>query len=282
MEVLIDERHKGFVHLADLSENYDKNDLYKFPVGKIVRVCIADNTKEPYKCTVQTDCIAATTNKNDTFSGIPNPDGHLDLMSYTNDPRRQIEFLELLYLKYEEKPAPKDEAYDYMIDCLKNKYNAKSVAKRGVVCIFTTLCRDNKNWKPFLEKKNDHFILTQCGLDEIGAKKTEEVLQKASETIEKVDSVFKNIPEEVEIKVAPIVEQQPQIHTERSETTIDEVITYIRYTQRLIDILRERVMLDKEIAELTAWKNNNKHLETAAQKFFQAVVKDGKNVLNDQ
>jgi hypothetical protein len=283
MEILIDERHKGFVDLSDpsVSESYDRNDLYKFPVGKIIRVGIADNKKEPYKCFIPSG-IAENPDKNDVFTGIPNPDGHLELLAYTKLPKRRIEFLEAFFAKFGDKPAQKEEAYDYMIAWLKTKYNAKDVAKRGVVCIFRSLYTAVK-WKPFLEKKGDHFTLTQEGLIEIGIPITSQILQKATETTEKIGSVLQKMAPEV--KIAPIVEQQPSIiHPEPGESiqpTIDEVITYIRYTQRLVDISREREMLDKEINELTAWKNQNKHLETAAQKFFQATVKDGKNVLNE-
>ncbi len=276
MEILIDEKYEGFIPLQDVSESYDKKDLNRYPVGSLLRVVIADTSK-PYPCTIRTDGIATTTSKNDLFSGQPDSDGRLSLLSYTKDPNRIHEFVQVFSIiaeSHKPKSVPYEEAIKWMTDFFKDKYKAKDIHPKGVLRLFTTICHSRDTC--WIKKTQDGYEVTEEGWIEVSHQAPEVIQAVALEPeLEKAEAVTK----QVESRLQPIVEHLEPIH---AQPTLDDLITYIRKSQRLVDVTEERRMLDKEITELKDWLDNNLQLKMAADTFYNQMAKDGKNVLDER
>lgn len=307
INITIEDKYDGFIPLQDISYEFNKKELNKFHKDQLIRVVVVNPLVNPIVCSSRTDGIASTTNKNDVFSGIPDNDGYLSLHCYTKDIKRSFEFLEFFAIianDYKPNPVPRDEAYKWVEDNLKEKYQAKTIASKSVQQIFTALTR--AKFSPWIKRIDDPpgYLITDNGWLELKSERVPTVqedlesiaqasgeivethgfIEKASEVIAESQELLETVvPEEIQPKpemrdlASPDV-TLPSIH----EPSIDDVLTYIRKSQRLIDITEERRMLETEITELTAWILRHKSLQKIADKFYQGVIRDGKNILDEK
>lgn len=293
---------EGIIHLADISETYDKNDLLRYPVGKVVPVIISsiDEKKNQIVCSTKIDVDA--THANDLFTGIPNKDGSLSLLGYTKDINRKSEIIEHLFILCTDHPSNviKHEAAIAHLDTFfKEKYGAV-IDKRSVTTILTGICSGDFAW---LAKIEDGYALTELGLETIeGSKPTPPTRQtpeppqpdlpppppspspsqpSPSPPVEPVTSqiiqesgTYTQLPEqpEPESPKKPEPKKLSEDLKKIQATDLDEIARYFGKIARLQAITQNIDALTTEHDEIKKWLDMNKHLHIIAERLFQKMM----------
>ena len=165
----------------DGSGQYDINILNKYKIGDTIRASIKGVRPKLImsilgaQLTTNSDCVA------DTFTGIPNTDGVLNLGGYSTGSSSIERKLQILKWLGEEarsrypQPIPKSDALLIVSTGLVELYNAKDVRTRHVGMVIKALTREH-----WIEYGEDTITITQTGWDELGG------IPIASENIQKL------------------------------------------------------------------------------------------------
>lgn len=302
--------YEGIILLADISEDYDKNDLFRYPVGKVIPVLISsiDDKKKQIVCSTKIETVASTT---DLFTGVPNKDGSLSLLGFARDLHRKYELVERLAILCMDDPnhnVKHDVAVAHIDSFFKEKFNATTLDKRGLSALLTGISSGDFAW---LKKTDDGYTLTELGWETIEGqskpKPAPEIVEpqpdntpesepepKSPELVTSQTNAIKEAgsytqlkkPEEPEDEkhLEDFKEHMPRKADAHNEviqenrikkTDLDEVAECLGRMARLHAITHNISALITEQEEIQKWLDNNRHLHIIANRLFQKMMREG-------
>jgi len=282
IEVHIDLGAVGFCPLEALSKEFDKNVLKNYKPGNKIRVMVTEIDKGKNTIKLSKNMVDLNNPKaTDSFTGLPDQNGHLSLNDYSKNPLRLYFVLECIAEAVKDNDgtyAPKDYALELITSSLCHKYNAKSVGRLFPVirALESEPVSANQVDKLINYVENEGQIigyeLTDRGWAEVGGRRKfgisdpepigddEFDLDSIDDGSIKISRPITRKPsvklEQPESKSKPKREEPKPEPESKPELDIDLLEEYIRKMQRLarmLSILSSVKDLEREKSEIMSW-----------------------------
>lgn len=279
--------YEGIILLADISETYDKNDLFRYPVGKTISIIVSsiDEKKKQIMCSTKIETVTSSTTN--LFTGVPNKDGSLSLQGYARDLHRKYDIVERLAILCIDNPnrnVKHDVAVAHIESFFKEKYNALTLDKRGLSALLTGICQGDIAW---LQKTEDGYTLTELGWETIDGQSQPALKPKPPELVEPAPEPAPEpaqVPDKkckftgetaiLELITKPTITALSPKPPISKEIDIDIIAEYLGKGSRLHIIDQNIKALINEQEEIKKWFNSNQHLHIIADRLFMKIMRE--------
>ena len=231
----------GYVPLDSVGGiDYDIKKLSRYAIGSIQKAIISEIKGHRVRFGFHTE-YATTSNKADTFTGIPGQDGTLSLRGYVQSPERVSHLLEVIAISSanlgSNAVVPRRLLIDQISEMLRNRYNAMVIPPQAVATILESLAASGP--MPDVEAVGDSFRLADSGWDQLGGY---DLYAQASQQEESIAPT----PVESPSVESPLVES-PSVEVAKQEGRLEIL------RQQAILVKASLVRLQDEATKIEIW-----------------------------